>query len=60
MNIGIATLLGYAIKEIIAPVILDNVREGNQAKVESNEIQSALSESEDTLKIISSIVDVFV
>lgn len=60
MNIGIATLLGYAIKEIIAPVILDNVREGNQAEVESNEIQSALSESEDTLKIISSIVDVFV
>ncbi|AJR09575.1 hypothetical protein C9J03_02780 [Photobacterium gaetbulicola] len=60
MNIGIATLLGYAIKEIIAPVVLDNIREGNQEKVETNEIKSALSESEDTLKIISSIVDVFV
>ncbi|MGR5066260.1 hypothetical protein [Photobacterium sp. DNB22_13_2] len=60
MNIGLATLLGYAIKEIIAPVILDNVREGNQEKVQTNEIQSALSESKDTLNIISSIVDVFV
>ncbi|PSU29908.1 hypothetical protein [Photobacterium lutimaris] len=60
MNIGIATLLGYAIKEIIAPVVLDNIREGNQEKVQANEIQSALSESEDTLNIISSIIDVFV
>ncbi|MGF1738428.1 hypothetical protein [Photobacterium satsumensis] len=60
MNIGLATLLGYAIKEIIAPVILDNVREGNQEKVQTSEIQSALSESKDTLNIISSIVDVFV
>ncbi|MCQ1058291.1 hypothetical protein ACQKPX_13845 [Photobacterium sp. DNB23_23_1] len=60
MNIGLATLLGYAIKEIIAPVVLDNIREGNQEKVQTNEIKSALSESEDTLNIISSIVDVFV
>ncbi|KLV11017.1 MULTISPECIES: hypothetical protein [Photobacterium] len=60
MNIGIATLLGYALKEIVGPFIMDNINEGKAEKVQQNEIHQALSESEDTLKIVSTIVDIFV
>ncbi|KLV05885.1 hypothetical protein ABT56_10155 [Photobacterium aquae] len=60
MNIGVATLLGYAIKEIVAPIILDGMDVEKEPPVESSEVDKAISASEDTLRAVTSIVDIFV
>ena len=57
MNILLSGLIGYAIKEVIVP-LSDDKQETKQ--VSDKEVEGALFESHDLIKMVSSLIDIVV
>ena len=61
MNVLLSGLIGYAIKEVVVPLITDSNDDQQQSKqVSDKEIEGALFESNDLIKMVSSLVDIVV
>ncbi|PSV01505.1 flagellar hook protein [Photobacterium kishitanii] len=61
MNILLSGLIGYAIKEVVVPFITDSVDDKQQPQqVSDKEVEGALFESNDLIKMVSSLIDIVV
>ncbi|OBU14771.1 flagellar hook protein [Photobacterium aquimaris] len=61
MNVLLSGLIGYAIKEVVVPLITDSNDDQQQSKqVSDKEVEGALFESNDLIKMVSSLVDIVV
>lgn len=61
MNILLSGLIGYAIKEVIVPLITDSSDDKQETKqVSDKEVEGALFESHDLIKMVSSLIDIVV
>ncbi|OBU24311.1 hypothetical protein [Photobacterium aquimaris] len=61
MNILLSGLIGYAIKEVVVPLITDSNDDQQQSKqVSDKEVEGALFESNDLIKMVSSLIDIVV
>ena len=62
MNLAVTALLGYAIKEVVVPLITSEATADTKTtsqNISTEEIQSALGESQETLSFIHNILDIF-
>lgn len=61
MNVLLSGLIGYAIKEVVVPLITDSNDDQQQSKqVSDKEVEGALFESNDLIKMVSSLIDIVV
>ncbi|MCP4956095.1 MAG: flagellar hook protein [Photobacterium aquimaris] len=61
MNILLSGLIGYAIKEVVVPLITDSNDDQQKSKqVSDKEVEGALFESNDLIKMVSSLIDIVV
>ncbi|KJG23547.1 flagellar hook protein [Photobacterium iliopiscarium] len=61
MNVLLSGLIGYAIKEIVVPLITDSDDDKQDKKqVSDKEVDGALFESNDLIKMVSSLIDIVV
>lgn len=61
MNILLSGLIGYAIREVVVPLITDSVDDKQDKKpVSDKEVEGALFESNDLIKMVSSLIDIVV
>ncbi|MEC6813929.1 flagellar hook protein [Photobacterium toruni] len=61
MNILLSGLIGYAIKEVVVPLITDSFDDEQPPKqVSDKEVEGALFESNDLIKMVSSLIDIVV
>lgn len=61
MNVLLSGLIGYAIKEVVVPLITDSNDDQQQSKqVSDKEVEGALFESNDLIKMVSSLVNIVV
>ncbi|WP_318491050.1 flagellar hook protein [Photobacterium leiognathi] len=62
MNLLVSGLIGYALKEVVVPLVKetfdDNKEEEKQ--VPEKEVENALFESNDLIKMVSNIIDIVV
>ncbi|WP_318434242.1 flagellar hook protein [Photobacterium leiognathi] len=62
MNLLVSGLIGYALKEVVVPLVKetfdDNKKEEKQ--VPEKEVENALFESNDLIKMVSNIIDIVV
>ncbi|SUB66949.1 flagellar hook protein [Photobacterium damselae] len=62
MNLLMTGLIGYALKEVVMPLITgeDNESDNSNQQVSDKEVDNALFESNDLVKMVSNIVDIVV
>ncbi|MDC4168785.1 flagellar hook protein [Photobacterium damselae] len=62
MNLLMTGLIGYALKEVVVPLITGESDESDNSnqQVSDKEVDNALFESNDLVKLVSNIVDIVV
>lgn len=62
MNLLMTGLIGYALKEVVMPLITaeDNESDNSNQQVSDKEVDNALFESNDLVKLVSNIIDIVV
>ncbi|WP_305417276.1 flagellar hook protein [Photobacterium leiognathi] len=62
MNLLVSGLIGYALKEVVVPLVketFDN-NKTEEKQVPEKEVENALFESNDLIKMVSNIIDIVV
>ncbi|WP_318471769.1 flagellar hook protein [Photobacterium leiognathi] len=62
MNLLVSGLIGYALKEVVVPLVKETFDDNKteEKKVPEKEVENALFESNDLIKMVSNIIDIVV
>ncbi|WP_305420941.1 flagellar hook protein [Photobacterium leiognathi] len=62
MNLLVSGLIGYALKEVVVPLIKETFDDNKieEKQVPEKEVENALFESNDLIKMVSNIIDIVV
>ncbi|EAS63983.1 flagellar hook protein [Photobacterium angustum] len=62
MNLLVSGLIGYALKEVVVPLVSDHFddKKTEEKQVPEKEVENALFESNDLIKMVSNIIDIVV
>ncbi|MGD6738829.1 hypothetical protein [Photobacterium leiognathi] len=62
MNLLVSGLIGYALKEVVVPLVKETFDDNKteEKQVPEKEVENALFESNDLIKMVSNIVDIVV
>ncbi|PSV28747.1 MULTISPECIES: flagellar hook protein [unclassified Photobacterium] len=62
MNLLVSGLIGYALKEVVVPLVNDHFddKKTEEKQVPEKEVENALFESNDLIKMVSNIIDIVV
>ncbi|WP_318509152.1 flagellar hook protein [Photobacterium leiognathi] len=62
MNLLVSGLIGYALKEVVVPLVKETFDDNKteEKQVPEKEVENALFESDDLIKMVSNIIDIVV
>ncbi|PSV03661.1 flagellar hook protein [Photobacterium leiognathi subsp. mandapamensis] len=62
MNLLVSGLIGYALKEVVVPLVKETFDDNKteEKQVHEKEVENALFESNDLIKMVSNIIDIVV
>ncbi|GAA03503.1 MULTISPECIES: hypothetical protein [Photobacterium] len=62
MNLLVSGLIGYALKEVVVPLVKETFDDNKteEKQVPEKEVENALFESNDLIKMVSNIIDIVV
>ncbi|WP_318492563.1 flagellar hook protein [Photobacterium leiognathi] len=62
MNLLVSGLIGYALKEVVVPLVKETFddNKAEEKQVPEKEVENALFESNDLIKMVSNIIDIVV
>lgn len=62
MNLLVSGLIGYALKEVVVPLVNEHIedKKSEEKQIPEKEIENALFASNDLIKMVSNIIDVVV
>ncbi|WP_061012968.1 hypothetical protein [Photobacterium leiognathi] len=62
MNLLVSGLIGYALKEVVVPLVKETFDDSKteEKQVPEKEVENALFESNDLIKMVSNIIDIVV
>lgn len=62
MNLLVSGLIGYALKEVVVPLVKETLDDNKteEKQVPEKEVENALFESNDLIKMVSNIIDIVV
>ncbi|WP_419208728.1 flagellar hook protein [Photobacterium leiognathi subsp. mandapamensis] len=62
MNLLVSGLIGYALKEVVVPLVKETFDDNKteEKQVTEKEVENALFESNDLIKMVSNIIDIVV
>ncbi|MCG3885716.1 flagellar hook protein [Photobacterium leiognathi] len=62
MNLLVSGLIGYALKEVVVPLVKETFDDNKteEKQVPEKEVENAIFESNDLIKMVSNIIDIVV
>ncbi|WP_305837693.1 flagellar hook protein [Photobacterium leiognathi] len=62
MNLLVSGLIGYALKEVVVPLVKETFDDNKteEKQVPEKEVKNAIFESNDLIKMVSNIIDIVV
>ncbi|WP_318443524.1 flagellar hook protein [Photobacterium leiognathi] len=62
MNLLVSGLIGYALKEVVVPLVKETFDDNKteEKQVPEKEVENALFESNDLIKMVSNLIDIVV